>query len=105
MTLTPAFPYAQNLQNLIEKAKTDLAQRLSISESEISVVDARDVVWSNASLGCPQPGMLYAEGLTPGYLVLLNTNNKDYEYHTGKNSDPFLCENPTSPVPGMAGDT
>jgi hypothetical protein len=69
------------------------------------VIDAKDVIWPNSALGCPQSGMMYAEVLTPGYLILLHAEGQDYEYHAGKNSDPFLCENPTPPVPGMAGDT
>ena len=94
-----------SLQNLIEQAKEDLAQRLSTSATEITVVDARDVVWSNSSLGCPQPGMLYAEVLTPGYLILLNANRQDYEYHAGKSSDAFYYERPDPPVEGMPDNT
>ena len=28
------------------------------------------MTWSDASLGCPQPDMGYAQVVTPGYLVL-----------------------------------
>jgi len=94
-----------DLQDLIEKAKENLAQRLSIPSSQIDLLEAADVVWSNASLGCPQPGMMYADVLTPGYLILLNANGQEYEYHASKSSDVFLCENPIPPVPGMPGDT
>jgi hypothetical protein len=104
MTPTPAFPTAPNLQSLIEKAKDDLAQRLSISTTQINVVDAKEVTWSNSSLGCPQPGMLYAEALTPGFLVLLSANSREYEYHAGKNLNVFYCENPTPPVEGVPSD-
>ena len=101
----PQNPTLNNLETLIGTAKQDLAGRLSIPVNEIILLDAKDVIWSNSSLGCPQPGMVYADILTPGYLILLNVNNKDYEYHAGKSSDVFLCENPTPPVPGMSGDT
>ena len=105
MTPIPSTPFASGMQALIEQAKEDLAQRLSIPATEITVVDARDVVWSNSSLGCPQPGMLYAEVLTPGYLILLNANRQDYEYHAGKSSDAFYCERPDPPVEGMPDNT
>ena len=105
MTPTTSFPTTPNLQSLIENAKADLAQRLSISTTEINVLDARDVVWSNSSLGCPQPGMLYADVLTTGYLILLSANNQEYEYHVGKGFDIFYCENPLPPVDGMPGNT
>ena len=100
-----AKPVTPNLQTLIEIAKENLAQWLSIAKYQINVVEAREVVWSNASLGCPQPGMLYAEVLTPGFLILLNVNGQDYEYHAGKNSDAFYCENPSPPVEGMPDNT
>lgn len=94
-----------SLEILITTATEDLARRLSIPISEIVLLDAQAVTWSDSSLGCPQPGMLYTDVLTSGYLILLSVNNKNYEYHTGRGSDIFLCENPTPPVPGLPGDT
>ena len=105
MITTSSTPVSPQLQNLIDKAKGDLTQRLSISENEIILVKARDVVWPDSSLGCPQPGMMYAEVLTPGYLILLEATGQKYEYHAGKSSDIFLCEKPTPPVPGISGET
>jgi len=105
MTPNPTTPNTPNLQSLIEKAKADLAQRLSISVDQINGIEAQAVIWSNSSLGCPQPGMMYTEVLTPGYLILLNANGQDYEYHAGKGSDIFLCENPLPPVEGQPGNT
>lgn len=100
---TPTSP--TGLDALVEKAKEDLTKRLSITEAEINIVDARDVVWPNSSLGCPQPDMVYADVLTSGYLIILQANNQDYEYHAGKlSSEIIFCENPSPPVPGMSGD-
>lgn len=105
MTSAPSLPAVPNLPSLIEKAKEDLAQRLSISITQINVVDAKEVTWSNSSLGCPQPGMLYADVLTAGFLILLSANNQAYEYHAGKSSDVFYCNNPLPPVEGLPGNT
>ena len=105
MAPTPSTPAAPNLQQLVEKAKADLAQRLSIPASEISLVEATAVVWPNASLGCPKPGMAYAEVLTPGFLIILNAGNQAYEYHAGRGTEVIYCENPMPPVPGTPGDT
>lgn len=97
-------PFSSGLENLIEKAREDLAQRLSIATKEISLVESREVVWPDASLGCPQPGMAYAEVLTPGYLILLEANNKEYEYHASRGTEIVYCENPNPPVPGTPDD-
>jgi hypothetical protein len=97
MTQTPPF---SNLERLIVKAKEDLAKQLSIEIIEISLVAAREVVWPDASLGCPQPGMAYAEVLTPGYLILLKSKNIEYEYHASRGTEVIYCENPMPPVEG-----
>ncbi|MGD8402485.1 MAG: hypothetical protein PVJ21_02415 [Anaerolineales bacterium] len=93
-------PIPSGLQGLIDKAKEELSQRLSIELTEISLTKAEEVVWSNASLGCPQPGMVYAEVLTPGYLILLEVNNMVYEYHASRGTEVIYCENPMPPVEG-----
>lgn len=99
----PAQPSpSPGMQILIEKAREDLAQRLSISVAQINLVEAKEVVWPDASLGCPQPGMAYAEVLTPGYLILLKADNKEYEYHASKGTEVVYCENPMPPIPGTS---
>jgi hypothetical protein len=56
------------LQNLIEKAITDLAKRLAVPVDEITLLEAKSVIWPDASLGCPEEGMQYAQVLTR-YLI------------------------------------
>jgi hypothetical protein len=80
------------LQNLVDQAKADLAQRLSIPLTEISLVEARDVVWPDASLGCPQPGMKYKQVPEDGALIVLKVGEAIYEYHIGGSRGLFLCE-------------
>lgn len=102
---TPMNPSLPTMQNLVDKAKEDLIQRFSISASQISLVEARDVVWPNSSLGCPEKGMVYAEVLTPGYLVVLESSGNTFEYHAGFGGDIIYCENPTPPTNGTPSNT
>lgn len=99
--MTPISPITSSpgLLGLIELAKVDLSVRASIPLDQITVIDARPVVWPDASLGCPQPGMQYAQVLTPGYLVLLAAWGIQYEYHAGRGAAISYCHNPTPPVP------
>ena len=101
--ISPKTPSA-GLPKLIELAKADLADRAAIPLDQITLVDARPVVWPDASLGCPQPGMQYAQVLTPGYLVLLAARGKQYEYHAGRGAAIIYCPDPTPPVPGESPD-
>jgi hypothetical protein len=85
-------PDDAGLQNLIEKAKTDLSQRLAISPDQITLLEATSVVWPDASLGCPQPGMVYIQVPEDGLLIRLQVGGQIYPYHSGGFRDPFLCE-------------
>lgn len=91
---------APGMERLVEIARADLAKRLNLSEEEIEVLEARSVVWPDASLGCPQPGMLYIQILMEGGLIRLSVQGIAYEYHAGESGEPFLCEHPgQEPVP------
>jgi hypothetical protein len=70
------------LDRLVAQAKNDLAGRLKISPDAATVKEAESMEWSDGSLGCAQPGMYYIQVITPGYLIVLQANGKDYEYHT-----------------------
>jgi hypothetical protein len=91
------------MEGLIEMAKEDLAERLSMAAGEIEVLEAKGVVWPDASLGCPQPGMRYKQVPMDGALIRLLVEGKVYEYHSGGGRAPFLCEQPLKlqkdPVP------
>ncbi|MGH3464600.1 MAG: hypothetical protein ACRDP9_24295 [Kribbellaceae bacterium] len=76
----------------------DLAKRLSVEPAEIAVVSAQEVTWSDGSLGCPEPGMNYAQVLTEGSLIVLESGGRRYEYHSAAGKPPFYCENPKPPV-------
>ncbi|MEV6282958.1 hypothetical protein [Kribbella sp. NPDC051770] len=76
-----------------EQAKTDLAERLGVFVDEITLVSAEEVTWPDSSLGCPEPGMMYAQVLTSGSRIVLTAGGRTYEYHAGGQRAPFLCEN------------
>ena len=73
-----------NLVPLVEQARTDLAQRLGSPAGSFTLKRAEAIEWPDASLGCPKPGIVYAQVLTPGYLIVLEANGKDYEYHADR---------------------
>lgn len=98
-------PAVFNLQNLIDKATQDLALRLSISATQINIVNATEVVWPDGSLGCPQKGMAYIQILIPGYLIVLEVDNNKYEYHSGRDGNITYCQNPTPPATGIPSNT
>ena len=102
--ILPAAP-SELLDRLIEQAIQDLAQRLSISAGQISIIQAREVVWSDSSLGCPQPGMMYLMVLSPGFQIILSDGSREYHYHASQVSPVFYCENPSPPASGAPADS
>ena len=40
-----------------------------------------DVAFTDASLGCPNPGMQYAQQEIAGWVMVLRHGNRDYTYH------------------------
>jgi hypothetical protein len=85
-------------QEVVRLAKEDLAQRLGVAVDQIQLVSVEAVNWSDTSLGCPQPGMMYAQVITPGYRVVLEAGGKQYDYHTDEGRFVVLCEGNESSI-------
>jgi hypothetical protein len=37
---------------------------------------------ADPSLGCPKPGLMYPQMITPGYRIVLDAQGTTYEFHT-----------------------
>ena len=72
----------EGARTIVDLAKENLANRLGIEPEQVSVVSVESVSWPDTSLGNPEPGMMYAQVITPGYLLFLSAQGKRYEYHT-----------------------
>jgi len=65
----------------IALARKTLSARLGVSA--VQVDKAEPVDWPDASLGCPEKGMLYAQMITPGYKISLKVDGRTYPVHVG----------------------
>ncbi len=90
---------------LAQAAVTDLAGRLGVDESAIVVISVKEVTWSDGSLGCPEPGMMYTQALENGSLIVLEVDGTEYDYHSGAGRDPFYCATPIAPVDDSSAGT
>ena len=88
---TPPDP---DLGRLTTEAAEDLAAQISFPVDQIEVLEARAVIWPDAGLGCPRPGMRYRQVPTDGALIRLRAGGRVYEYHSGGRRGLFLCERP-----------
>jgi hypothetical protein len=76
--------------------RQDLARRLSLAEAQITLIRAEPVDWPDSSLGCPQPGMMYLQMVTPGYRLVLAAGGatvaSQIEYHTDTGGHFVVCQ-------------
>jgi len=79
-------------------AKKVLTEQMRIPESAIVLKRFEPVNWPDASLGCPEPGMIYLQVITPGYLLILSDGYRDYEFHADQKGRVVLCSNIAGPV-------
>jgi hypothetical protein len=94
-------PDASSLQRaLLDTAIQDLAKRLEVAPEAIDVMEVIELDWPDASLGCPAPDMAYAQVITPGMQVILESDGKIYAYHGRSPGDLFLCgaDGPAPPL-------
>jgi len=71
-------------ETAIALATENLAERLGVAVEKIAVLGVEAVEWSDTSLGCPQPGKMYAQVITPGYRIILKVGGEQYEYHSDR---------------------
>ena len=59
-----------------------LAANLGLKESEISVASSATIEFKDACMGVAMEGILCAQVVTPGHIIVLEANGVQYEYHT-----------------------
>jgi hypothetical protein len=102
MPPTPQLPGAVE-DAAITALRKLVAEQLQIAPAELTLVSAEEVVWPDASLGCPQPGMMYAQVLTPGWrAVFADAAGREYDVHTPENPKLFVICTPNAAQPGSA---
>jgi hypothetical protein len=87
---TPS-PPATGAEAASAVAMADLSQRLGIPTQDIVILSVEAVDWPDSSLGCPQPGMMYAQFITPGFRVVLEAGGVRHEYHTDQRASAVWC--------------
>jgi len=72
-------------------AMADAANHLGASADALRLEQVQAREWSDSSLGCPQPGQLYSQVITPGYLIVITSGSRQLKYHTDERTRVTLC--------------
>lgn len=65
----------------VQAARDALQAALGLEASGITLVERTLMVWPDACLGLGQPNMICAQVLTPGWLIVLEAQDRTYIYH------------------------
>jgi hypothetical protein len=64
-----------------------LAANLGLPESDIEVISSKTVEFGDACLGVAMEGVMCAQVVTPGRIIVLEADGIQYEYHTSDRGD------------------
>jgi len=89
-------------QPQVRAAVADLAERLQVEESAVTVAGYFAVTWRDGSIGCPEPGMMYTQALVPGTQMVLQADDQLHAYHAASGQPFVYCANPQEPAAGSS---
>jgi hypothetical protein len=75
----------------LDAARQAAITHLGVTPDQLQVSQVEAQQWPDSSLGCPQPGQLYSQIITPGFLVMITSGPHQLEYHTDMRSRVVLC--------------
>jgi len=70
-------------------ARRELSNRLGVPPEDLVLVRSRKTEHRNASLGCPDAGVFYAEAMVPGYVLLYELKGLRYPFHVSSDGRFF----------------
>ncbi len=89
--LSPTTPAADSLPQAHDAARQIAANDLGVSLDDVAVDNLEAVDWNDASLGCPQPGYMYIQVVTPGYKATVTVAGKSYQVHMDAKGYGLIC--------------
>ncbi|HZB94978.1 MAG TPA: hypothetical protein VE268_03365 [Herpetosiphonaceae bacterium] len=98
LTATGASAVASPVAGSVEaKVAQALSKKTGVDTSKL-VLTAKDALdWPDSALGCPAPGMMYSQIVTPGFKLVYSDGAKTYEVHTDRSGNrAVLCQNKQS---------
>ncbi len=90
MAAPPAFTHGLPAEMLLAM-RADAARRSGTDDDAVRVESVQPVTWPDASIGCPQPGMAYAQVLVPGWQVRLEVAGQRLGYHAARGGRWLMC--------------
>lgn len=78
--------------DLVDDVLAAASEEANVPADELSVVRDESVEWPDASLDCPEEGQTYAQVVTPGYWIEVDTGDGVLDYRADDAGNFRLCE-------------
>ena len=78
-------------QSILDRILKEAAALAKVGHEQLVIIRAQSVIWSDGSLGCPEPGMAYTQALVNGYWVIVEAAGKKYDFRVGSGGNFRLC--------------
>jgi len=78
-------------QRILDLILNEAAALAKVPREQLAIVRAESVVWSDGSLGCSEPGMMYTQALVNGYWVIIEAVGRKYDYRVDSSGSFRLC--------------
>ncbi len=89
--IMPEATFSPEQQKVADQAKAILADELKVDPEDVTILEVKHVTWRDGSLGCPKPGMMYTQVITPGYLVTAEVNGETHQVHMDERGNGVVC--------------
>jgi hypothetical protein len=78
-----------------QAARAEAARALNVPIDQVTVERVEQVDWRDSSLGCGEPGKVYAQVIIEGFRVVVNVGGQRREVHSDGGSRVVFCPSPT----------
>ncbi|HUI87580.1 MAG TPA: hypothetical protein VLX61_02520 [Anaerolineales bacterium] len=73
-----------------QAAITLLSSTLNLAPDQIRVISSQTVIWPDGCLGVQRMGVMCNNQQVPGFVIIVGSNGKQYEFHTNRDGSEIL---------------
>jgi hypothetical protein len=88
---------------VVDAVRADAGLLAGMDAGRVQLLSVEELVWSDGSLGCPQPGVMVTQALVPGWRIRVQAGERTLDYHASRRGQWLLCPTalpPPAPGPG-----
>lgn len=69
-----------------------VAEERGLAVADVTITEIVAMRWADASLGCPEPGMLYAQVITDGFQIVIDAAGHRHDYRVTRSGGFRRCD-------------